>query len=163
MLTAHPATKGTFPVYSVFAENLHALVDALRPPCARFVLLLAADTTRLSATELLDWAGRALDCGATYACSWGSGAERLHHAFDLAAHDRETDQGRADEVSVIMTTDHAEESLIEAAWFAVHAAFPAGIFEAGTEAIILAAVGNKEWYRELTQFLDAGAPIPGAA
>jgi hypothetical protein len=162
MLTTHPAAKGTFPVYSVFAENLYSLVEALHPPCARFVLLVAADTAGIPATDLHDWAGRALECGATYVCCWGPGAERLHEAVDLAANDRETDESRADGVSVIMTTDHAQESLVEAAWFAVRAAYPVGIFESGTEAIILAAVGNREWYSELIQFLNDGAPTPDA-
>src|SRR5690606_33379789 len=102
MLTAHPAVNGTFPAYSVFAENLYSLVEDLHPPCARFVLLVAADTVDISATDLHGRAGRALACGATYVCCWGPGAERLHDAVDLAANDRETDESRGDEVSVIM-------------------------------------------------------------
>jgi hypothetical protein len=159
MLTVHPAARGSFPTYSVFAENLEELVEMLVPPCPRFVLRIAADTEGASGAELQDWAKRVLDLGATYVCSWGPGADARETAFDLAAIERETQVSKE---SVIMTTAHADEPLCEAAWAAVHAALPDAFFEPGTEATILAAVGNPDWHRELVRFLDDGAPIPDA-
>jgi hypothetical protein len=158
----HPAPSGSFPVYSVFAESLDALAEALRPPCPRFVLLIAADTEDIAPSVLHAWAGRVLSRGAVYACCWGPGAEQLHFAFDMAAMDREPAEAAADGESVIMTTWHTDEPLLEAAWFAVHAAFPVGIYEAGTEAVVLAVVARPDWHAELTGYLDDGAPIRDA-
>ena len=158
----HPAPRGSFPVYSVFADSLDALADSLQPPCPRFVLLVAADTECVAASELQAWAGRLLDCGAVYACCWGPGAEQLHLAFDMAAIERETVVAGSDDDSVIMTTFHTREPLLEAAWFAVHAAYPTGIFESGTDAVVVAVVARDDWYQEISQYLDDGAPIRDA-
>jgi hypothetical protein len=156
MLTDHPAAGGIFHASSVYAENLEALLESLRPRCERFVLFIAADTSSADELVLHEWAMRVLERGATYACCWGPGSGRLETAFDFAAIERETDE-RAE--SVIMTTAHEGEPLLDAAWFAVHAAYPSGHFAESTAAVVLATVGNPEWHRELAQFLDDGAPI----
>ena len=158
----HPAPRGSFPVYSVFAENLDAMLQALTPPCSRFVLLVAADTESIAPSVLQAWAGRVLNRGAVYVCCWGPGCEQLHFAFDMAIMDCETAEARADGESVIMTTWHTDEPLLEAVWFSVHAAFPTGIYEAGTDAVVVAAVARDDWHQELSRYLDDGAPIRDA-
>ncbi len=158
----HPAPRGSFPVYSVHADNLEALLAALHPPCPRFVLLVAADTAGVAEEWLQAWAARVLDRGAVCVCCWGPGAERLHFAFDMAAIAREGAEAGGDDESVIMTTWHTDEPLLEAAWFAVHPAYPSGIYETGTEAVVVATVQRDDWHRELTQYLDDGAPIRDA-
>ena len=162
MLRHHPAARSTFPAYSTFATSLDALIDELRPPCPRFVLFVAADVSARSDDALAAWAGSALDRGVAYACCWGPDAGRLETAFDFAAIDRETDATRADDVSVIMTTAHETETLREAAWFALNAAYPAGVFEEGTDAVVLAVVGMDGTLRELIEYLESGAPLTDA-
>jgi hypothetical protein len=162
MLTPHPTLRASFPAYSVLADSLDALLDALTPPCRRFVLLVAADVTEWSNDDLCGWAGEALDRGASCAGCWGPDAARLETAFDRAGCDRETDEIRADGVSVVMTTSHVNQSLRDAAWFALHAAYPAGVFEVGTGAVVLAVVRNRDWYADLSDYIDDGAPIQDA-
>ena len=158
MLTHHPAARSTFPAYSTLATSLDALVEELRPPSPRFVFFVAADVSAQSDAALAAWAGRALDRGVAYACCWGPGCGRLETAFDLAAIDRETEVTSNDGVSVVVTTAHERDSLREAAWFALSAAYPAGVFEEGTDAIVLAVVGMPAEHRELVEYLESGAP-----
>ncbi len=160
MLESHTAPRGTFPAFSVHVERLEELPAQLRPSTPRFVLLVAADTRLVDYEALVDWAREVLNRGATYVCCWGPDAERLEASFDWARLQRENFErtGR-----VIMTTSHDGESLTEAAWFALHVAFPDDGWAEGTGTTILATVANQSWSSEIRSYLNSGAPAPSAA
>jgi hypothetical protein len=159
MLIVHSDLGGTFPAFSVHANTLEELPPSLVAPSPRFVLFLAADAQSVEGPALVDWAAEILNRGATYVCCWGPGCERLEACFDEASGARENWEPSE---RVIMTTAHADESLIEAAWFALHAALPDDGWAEGTGAVILATVGNAVWSAELSSYLRAGAPLPAA-
>jgi hypothetical protein len=54
--------------------------------------------------------------------TWGPASGRLDLAFDLAAIDAGFD-GRSDEADFVMTSDHGDDALDEALWYATFAAF----------------------------------------
>ncbi|MBL8998733.1 MAG: hypothetical protein JNL44_15575, partial [Gemmatimonadetes bacterium] len=156
---AHSDVGGTFPAFSVRVRSRDELPALLTAPTPRFVLFVAADTLSVAGPALVDWALEILNRGATYVCCWGPGCERLEACFDEASGVREN-WVRTDRV--IMTTAHASETMIEAVWFALHAAFPDDGWAEGTGAVILATVGNEQWAVDLQTYLSAGAPLPAA-
>ena len=159
-MNAHAAIRGTFPAFSVFAAGIDDLPGLLTAPTPRFVLLVVADTADLDGTALVEWAGRVLERGATYVCCWGPGCSRLEECFDEAGLLRENFEPSN---RVIMTTAHDGEPIEEAAWFALHSAYPDPGWEEGTGAVVLATVGRRDWHEAVTRYADAGAPMPDAA
>ncbi len=89
-----------------------------------FVLLTVLDTQESSDDELRGFAGKLLDQGCGYACSWGPGANRVHLAFDLEFIERE--QRGALPVGFVLTSD-LDESLDEALWYSLFVAWPADV------------------------------------
>jgi hypothetical protein len=89
------------------------------PPC--FVVLTALETGDASAEDLAEFAGKLLDQGCGSAHSWGSDASRMELAFDLEYIDREE---RGDLPCGFVETSGANESLDEALWYALYAAWP---------------------------------------
>jgi hypothetical protein len=142
-LGREPATSRQ--VYLLSLTNLADFPARLDLPCPRFVLLLAADFD-VSTAERNDLAERALQAGCVYFCAWGNNCEIMHDIFDetVLAHDlcRESE-------GTIMTTWHSDEPLADAAHFALMSAEPDGIYSAGCDAVVLAAVGNSKWLSEL--------------
>ena len=139
---------------------LAALPASLVAPSARFVVFIAADTTREPGPELVDLAAAILERGATYVCCWGPDCSRFHDCFGEADVYRHLDH---DEDRVIMTTWHDDDPLEEAAWFALHSAFPDEGYAEGTGSVLLVTVGNREWHEQLGKYLDAGAQLPDDA
>jgi len=134
-------------------------LDAIRSvaafPCDTFVLLLAADARDCSDQTLREVGNHLLRAGARCVCTWGPDCERVHDAFDQAAHEL----GLNREGAVIMTTWHDGEPLTEATWFAAVSAFPDEPYADADGALVAIAVGSKEWEAEIHDYLQAGTPI----
>jgi hypothetical protein len=118
-----------------------------------FILLLATGTTALPESTLVALFASVLSNGCVYACCWGPQAAYLETCFDQAegvVHPGNT--------SVVITTNHEIESLEDAIWFAVHAAYPDDDYEDGWERLVVVTVGNEDWRRRAEAYLAAGAP-----
>ena len=159
-LRHHPLVPGERSVHSTEAATLGDFAESVEAPATNFVLFVAADTRDLPAAEMVAHAKALLRAGASYVCCWGPDCERLHNCFDeaeFALFGEGTDEGG------IMTTWHPDESLEEALWYAVHAAWPSSEFEASTSAVLVATVNEPEWALQVQEYLEAGAPLPPEA
>jgi hypothetical protein len=109
-----------------------------------FTVLLAIDADRYSDEIITDLAQRLLERGQAYLCAWGPGCARIHTLFDLEyVGDGSKDWGR-----FLMTTDHADESLAEALWFAIDLAIPEDAKEAAESAVVI-GVDSPDWRTEI--------------
>lgn len=89
------------------------------PPGKRFATLLVADFLAATADGLVILARRLIDLGARYLCAWGPGCQSAHDSFDIACCEFEMNSE-----SVILTTDHSNETLAKAVWFALECTDP---------------------------------------
>jgi len=105
-----------------------AVVDDIRdwpssvvrlPP--RFVSVIALDTRDRSHKEVREFARKLLDQATGYVCSWGPDAGRIDTSFDLEFIAMEEQGGLP--VGFVTTSQHDDESLDEALWFAVFVAY----------------------------------------
>jgi hypothetical protein len=154
-LKPHPASSADRVAMSADVADLNELRD-LHSPSKHFVLFLAADTRDQEGPELVGIAEALIRNGASYVCCWGPGCERFHDCFDEA--DLYVNDVSSDE-RIVMTTWHDDESLEEALWFAMTAAWPAQAYEATTNAVVALAVNSPEWSERITKYLDAGVPL----
>jgi hypothetical protein len=143
-------------VLLVEATSPAELLDDIASLETAFVLLLVFDATDILGSELVRFASGAIRGGATYVCVWGPDCARVHNAFDEA--DLEVN-GESTDDRVLMTTDHADEPLEEAVWFALNAAYPAGAYESTTQATVLATIGSPAWATTVRDYVRNGAPL----
>jgi len=106
-----------------------------------FVSLLVCDATAVPSDELARCARSLLKAGCVYFCCWGAGCERVH---DIVDEQYLIDSGYSvnDDKSVIMTTWHDDESLEEAAWFALNVAFPDDRYFDDCRAVVALSIGD---------------------
>jgi len=137
--------------------SLPDLVKGIAAPSAEFILLVAADTSRLPPEQLVAASQALLAAGARYVCCWGPGCARLHDVFDECAGYLNNKD------AVVMTTSHDDEQLEEVIWFATHSAFPDVPFSQASASVVVLVVGNTEWYDEACRYLGNGALLPDEA
>src|SRR5262245_55398586 len=89
------------------------------PPC--FVLLTALESGDASSEELTEFAVKLLDQGCGDAVCWGSDADRMKFAFDMAFIGREE---RGGSPCGFVGSTSAFQPLDEALWHAMFAAWP---------------------------------------
>ncbi len=122
----------------------------LELPSRHFLCFLAADFTRLSDGAIIKLANSLVDAGASYFVCWGPDCERSHDLIDdltlLVSPEAQDD-------SIIMTTWHAEESLIEALFFLLCSAWPDRGYEDTTTCIVAVSVGGGDVAAEIRQSL----------
>jgi hypothetical protein len=115
-----------------------------------FVAFVALDTREASGERLRDLARDLLEDGCVYVCSWGPDASRVHDVFDEVIIEAEI-AGRPYVEDRLMTSWHPEQSLDDALWFAVFAAFPPE-----GEAPAVLAVCDPEWSEAIeSRFADS--------
>ena len=100
-----------------------------------FTAFIAADARRVSDTAIRSLATEMLAQRCASVAAWGPDCVRVHHGFDDAyvtwpAHSTFRRWGRwqrrwSDEIPFLMTTDHHDESLSSALWYAAWA-WPSG-------------------------------------
>jgi hypothetical protein len=128
---------------------------ALAIPTKRFLLLVVADTSNVSADALSHFAATALERGMVYFCSWGQGCERFHDIVDEIVVDDDLGPRRfsgSKPGDVIMTTWHNDESLEEALEF-LAVANPTEGFEPDSDFRLVICVGNPDWVEQANRFL----------
>ncbi len=125
-------------------DELRLVPHALPGP--HFACLLAWDTRTCNDEAILAAANHLLDRGLVYFCAWGPDCERVHDLVDRAIVLRELRDNRE---YPIMTTWHQDETLTDALWFFLNAAYPDESFEATFKSRLAISVGNHEWAREI--------------
>lgn len=138
----------------LFFAQISGLADwpiSIVEPEGHFVLFVAADVTDAPDADLEAFARKLVTQGAVYTCAWGPGCRRLHHSFDAAdiALNPESDADH-----VILTTDHADESLDEALWEALFSAWPAATYESTCNSLLAIAVASDEWASAIRRRLE---------
>jgi hypothetical protein len=86
-------------------------------PARPFIVFTALDATLLTDEELRRFARALIDQGCVCSCSWGTDADRVEKAFDLAADDAEKAGGPSS--ADFWSTAWEDESLDDALWYAV--------------------------------------------
>ena len=114
-----------------------------------FTLLLAIDAHRYPDELLSALAERFRKAGLGYLCAWGPGCSRVHALFDLAFIEEE-EQGV--ERPFLTTTDHDEEPLAEALWYAIDLAFHGDVRHPAESAVVI-GTDNDEWGAEIRAWL----------
>jgi hypothetical protein len=115
------------------------LTDWLWPPEAKvewFTAFIAADARHASDETIRSLATAMVAQRCASVSAWGPDCERVHHQFDTAyvqwpLHRSVRRWGRwrttwSEEIPFLITTDHADESLPSALWYAVYVAWPSG-------------------------------------
>jgi hypothetical protein len=133
-------------LYLCAANTIGELSEKIKTTSRSFGLFLAFNAETLKDDEILQSAGNLVEMGLAYLCAWGPDCERVHDLFDIAAGPK-NDKLSGDDV--IMTSWHARDTLVEALWFFVHAAFPTQCFEMSCTDWIIAPIGNPEWEKEI--------------
>ena len=113
------------------------LTDWLWPPEARvewFTAFIAADARDASDETIRSLATAMLTERCASVSAWGPDCERVHHQFDTAyvewpSHRSVRRWGRwrttwSEEIPYLMTTDHTDESLPSALWYAAYLGWP---------------------------------------
>ncbi len=120
-----------------------------------FVLFIATGTTSIPESALVALCEHVIRLGAVYVSCWGPQSGFLETCFDQAEASVHYDRK-----CVVRTTSHENESLEDALWFVVHAAYPDDDYEDGWQRLVVCAVGSEDWRRRAESFLAAGAPGP---
>ena len=122
--------------------HLGELPRHLSLPSRYFGLFLACDGRVASDEAVVEAARSLLDEGLVYLCSWGPECERVHDLFDSVIVERDPNET---EKSVTLTSWHDDESLDEALWYFLNAAFPTDDYREGCQAELIAVVSNEAW------------------
>jgi hypothetical protein len=133
-------------VYGCNSSTFEELPRSLNIASKRFVLFVAADVGSLTGIDTT--LAQLLDCGCVYLCAWGPGCEQLHDAMDDIVLNREF-EGAPE--STIMTTWHSDDSLQDAAEFALLWAIPDADLAEGCDSVVLASIGNPNWGFDLAR------------
>jgi hypothetical protein len=117
-------------------------------PSKHFAVFLALDATGLDHIVISNIVRPLLRAGAVYFCCYGPDCDRVHDAIDWEVVD--SNIAKEDDGSVIMTTGHERDSLIEALWFFVFNAFPADKYLDECKAGLAISCGNPAWDQQIT-------------
>ena len=116
-----------------------------------FTLLLAWDAPTTDLNELEALLQPIADSGLVYLCAWGQNCEAVHDAVDLLTPVGEL--GTSEEISVVMTTWHENESLQEAVWYFQNLALPSDNKILADCERFAVAVGNPAWAKLMKEAL----------
>ena len=113
--------------------------------CARF------DASSVSTEEISEFCSHLIRLGCAYLCTWGPDCERVHDIMDeTVVGDNPPDTYRG----CLMTTWHAQDSLVEAVDFFLASTIPDEKFAPTGCAFGLAiAVGSAEWAKTIEREL----------
>ncbi|MDX1963584.1 MAG: hypothetical protein SFX18_10550 [Pirellulales bacterium] len=120
---------------SAFTDILPAVSQL---PGKHFVTLMVADFSTVTQEHMVALSQQLIAAGSRYFCAWGRDCQMAHLAFDLACCEYE-----ADNEQVIITTDHSNESIEDAIWFALVCAYPVDPYDKEWHATIAICVNNQ--------------------
>ena len=126
-------------MYILEVPQLEDYPEEIESPGPHFVAFVAADATAAPEEVLAEFARSLLRQGASYVCAWGPGCERLHDAVDA-----ERDRVHGPD-SGVKTSWHADDSLDQALWFALVAAWPDERYLQTTDALLAVVVAEPKW------------------
>lgn len=139
------------PLFALDLPSSAALPGVLELPSRHFLCFLAADFTRLSDGAIIKLANSLMAAGASYFVCWGPGCERAHDLIDdltlLVSPEAQED-------SIIMTTWHADESLLDALFFLLCSAWPDRAYEDTSACIVAVSVGGGDVAAEIREALS---------
>ncbi len=136
---------------SLALPDLDALQFDHLLPGAHLICLLACDARALDTRVVRLTITTLLDRGLVYLVAWGPDCKRVH---DLTAEEfirRELEAGH--QLPLVMTTSHDDESLADALWFFLNAAFPADEYAETATTLLAIAVGDAMWAEEIQRAL----------
>ena len=143
-------------------ESLSEVPVAIMMGSKYFVSLIACDARRISTDEISALARALLASGCIYFCCWGPDCERVHDIIDETYLEM-TGLSIQDDESTIMTSWHDEQTLQDAAWYTLHAAFPDDRFFDECKAVVATCVGNSAWADQIrAAFTNNGGISPGS-
>jgi len=128
------------------------------PPCSRFRLFLAADTTDVNVNAITEFALAALSRGMVYMCAWGRNCERFHDIVDEVVDEDEVGESKfvgPTANDVVMTTWHENETLEQALDFFTKSALPTDGFLADSNFRLVICVDNPDWSQTATKVLQS--------
>jgi hypothetical protein len=133
-------------LYLAVVDDIDGWPQTVSLPPPRFVGLTVVDTSSRSLEQVRAFAGKLLDQGCVYGCSWGSDADRMHIAFDLEYMERETRE--ITPFGFVTTSSHGDEPLDEALWFSIFAALDA---ESGATSLLV--IAEPQWADQVEERL----------
>jgi hypothetical protein len=122
------------------------LADKTAESRANFALFVAMNAIGVEDDTILQGAKKLLSQGLACLSAWGPDCKRVHDLFDIAAREINSQLSGDD---VIMTSWHPDESMGEALWYFVNAAFVTEKFENTCKDWIIAPISNPEWERSI--------------
>lgn len=138
-----PAPQELCSEYPVFTQHL-ANFNELRElafPSPHSILLLAANFQTIDSKEIADTAEALIARGNAYLCAWGESCAKAEDAWDSAV-------ARSDSKNAFgyhtVSTSHEDETLEEAAWYALNCAF-ADKRIAESCSVVLITIDHPEW------------------
>ena len=121
-----------------------------------FRLFVAADTSKVSTTQISQFAQGALASGMVYCCCWGPGCEKLHDIIDeviVAEELKGKPIPRPSPNDTVMTTWHDNESLQEAVEFFLVSAVPTAGYGVNSCSAVAMSVSNSGWGETIRETL----------
>ena len=115
--------------------------ESISIPSQNFAVFLALDATGLDHTLISSIALPLLRAGAVYFCCYGPDCERVHDIIDEEIFNLELEK----DSSVIMTSWHDDETLLDALWFFVFNSFPDNKYFDTCKAGVAISCGNSAW------------------
>lgn len=119
MLLSPKELSSNYPVYRCHVSEFSDLVD-LEFPSPNSILFVAADFDAIGGEQMLEISKKLIAKGCAYFCAWGDGCDPAEDNWNFAAAESDAEETFGFQA---MTTAHDEESLEEAAWFALNCAW----------------------------------------
>lgn len=144
-----PASKKLCSAYPVFRCHVSSFneLKKLEFPTSHFVLLLAANYFPIDQEEMIEVATNLISKGNAYLCAWGGGCTNGDTNWDIAAVESEAEKKYG---FFTMTTWHEDESLEEAVWYSLNAAYvDEHIWD--TTSVILVTIEDEEWKAQIEE------------
>lgn len=139
----------TIRVFDVDSPELLATALSFRRPY--FTLFLAWDAPLIEKPELVSLFRPLVDRGLAYFCAWGNHCEEVHDAVDTPAAERESLNSPLNYVT--MTTWHAKDTLVKAAWFFKVLAIPSEPHVAKDFDRFAISINNRKWSACMRKYL----------
>lgn len=128
-------------LYFLSLPDLKKFPESISLGSEHFAVFIAAYATHLDVDSISTMAQRLIRSGAAYVCCYGPGCERVHDIFDEIQISEKT----TDDDSVIMTTWHDNDTLLDALWFFAANSLPDEKYFDTCKAGLAISIGNPEW------------------
>ncbi len=135
-------------LYFLPLDRLSQFPERIEIPDQCFSVFLALDAVGLDQAVISNIARTLLRAGAVYFCCYGPDCGRVHDIIDEEELAQIID-GKKDNGSVIMTTWHDDETLMDALWFFVCNSFPDDKHFDTCKAGVAISFDNHAWEKQI--------------